>query len=312
MEVLHPQRETGVDVEPVIIVHGGAGSRSEDADGMEAGCRRAAERGRRLLVAGADAVDAVEQAVNELEDDPLFTAGTGAALNSDGELELDASIMEGTGLRAGAVAALPPFAHPVSVSRAVLEDGRHVLYAGEGARAFALAIGISEAPPGSMHSERSVRRLESVMQATAGPPQLDAATRAPWFETVGAVALDDRGRLAAATSTGGTVGQRPGRVGDTPVIGGGTYADDGLGACSTTGLGEAIMRACLAFRAVSLLGSVPVQIAADAAVRTMRDQFGGTGGLILLDRRGRVGVARTTPMMSHAIARGSDEVRSGV
>ena len=206
-------------VQPVVLVHGGAGDVPESMRARhQEGAQNAADLGLRVLHAGGSALDAVVAAVSALEDDPVFNAGTGACLTERGTLELDASIMRGSDLALGAVTVLPPFKNPIQVARAVLENGKHVFYAAEGARDFALAHGFAEASLSDMRTDDAVRRLELV---------LAGKTTTNWAGgTVGAVACDAVGRVAAATSTGGTVGKKCGRVGDTPVVGAGTYADD--------------------------------------------------------------------------------------
>jgi beta-aspartyl-peptidase (threonine type) len=240
-----------------------------------------------------------------MEDAPLLNAGTGAALNDDGQLELDASIMEGTGLRAGAVAALSPFRNPIAVARAVLDDGTHVLFAGSGADEFAKAKGFEPAHRLHLQTTRALRRLEARQQEDSAEPVDD-------LDTVGAVAVDTKGCVAAGTSTGGTVGQLPGRIGDSPLIGCGTYADDEAGASSTTGLGEAIIRECLAFRAVALLRlGVPPAEAARATMSRFASRVDGRGGLILANGAGEVGFASNTEAMPYAIARPGQAPVSG-
>ncbi len=222
-----------------VIVHGGAGDVADErvarhVSGARAAVRVAAE----LLRAGASALDAVERAVMALEDDPVFNAGTGACLTSDGRIELDAAIMDGKTLAFGGVCALSPFANPIAIARRVLEGSEHVLYAGAGADAFARAHGFSPADPAAMITEAAKRKLASA---------LAAGKAASWAGgTVGAVAIDAAGTVAAATSTGGMSAKRPGRVGDSPLPGAGTYADDEAGAVSATGHGEGIMRVALA------------------------------------------------------------------
>jgi beta-aspartyl-peptidase (threonine type) len=249
---------------------------------MEAALRA----GWEVLARGGAALDAVEAAVRALEDHPRFNAGRGAVLTSAGTVELDASIMEGDRLRCGAVAAVTGIPHPVTLARRVLEDGRHVLLVAEGARAFARASGVPECDPAWLVTERQWRRHQERLApgAAAG--------------TVGAVALDRRGTMAAATSTGGTAGKLPGRVGDSALIGCGTYADSTLGGVSCTGTGEAIIRVVLARRALDLLREAddPV-LAARMAVALLEEEGRGEGGLILLDWRGRMGWAASTPLM---------------
>ncbi len=277
-----------------VAVHGGAGDIAEEKRASHAeGCAAAARAAGEVLAKGGSALDAAQRAVEVLEDDPRFNAGTGACLTEDGKLELDASIMNGVDLAAGAVCALPPFLHPIAIARAVLEDGRHLLYASEGAARFAVERGFTRQAPDAMITE-GVRerfrqgRAEKKAQGYAG-------------NTVGAVARDSHGHIAAATSTGGMFFKREGRVGDTPVIGAGTYADDAAGAVSATGVGEAIMRVCLAKTTIEWLrqGMAP-ELAARAAVALLEERGRGPGGLVLVDMRGRWGFARTTPTMSWA------------
>ncbi len=277
-----------------VLVHGGAGDvPSARAEVHVEGCRLAALAAADVLRAGGSALDAVERAVVVLEDDPSFNAGTGACLNEEGLIELDAAIMEGAGLRAGGVCALPPFANPIAIARAVLEDGRHVLYAGEGAARFAIERGFVRATSEAMTTELARARWSEVRAKAAGGGG----------GTVGAVARDARGTVAAATSTGGRVDKRVGRVGDSPVPGAGTYADDDAGACSATGAGEAILRVGLARGAADLMrAGVHPEEAARAAIRAMGSRVGGTGRLIVVDRTGRLGLARNTRTLTWAAA----------
>jgi beta-aspartyl-peptidase (threonine type) len=284
-----------------VLVHGGAGDRMPGhIDRHQEGCRAAARVAAQVLRAGGSALDAVERAVVVLEDDPNFNAGTGASLNEEGLIELDASVIEGAGLRAGGVCALPPFRNPISIARAVLEDGRHVLYAGEGAARFAVDRGFSRSTSEALTTEAAKERW------------LSARARANRGDTVGAVARDASGTVAAATSTGGRASKRPGRVGDSPVLGAGTYADNDAGACSATGDGEAILRVGLARSAIDRMreGAVPEDVAR-AVLEAMRGRVGGTGGVILVDRLGRLGLARSAPTMVWAAAGETLEVVSG-
>lgn len=277
-----------------ILVHGGAGRVPErHRAAHESGCRAAAERGAQRLVDGGAALEAVQAAVESLEDDPHFNAGTGAALTADATLEFDASIMEGSSLRAGAVCSLSAFPHPVAVARAVLAEGRHAMYAGSGADRFARDQGFAPDTRGGMVTEAARRRLDRAREE--GRAQSWAG------DTVGAVAIDAGGHLAAATSTGGTVGKRPGRVGDSPLIGVGTYADDALAAIGATGDGEAIIRVSLCADALRRLrAGEPVAVSLAEALAHMRERIEGTGGLIAATPARILGWARTTPSMSWA------------
>lgn len=277
------------------LVHGGAGDVPvERRAGQTEGCRTAAYAAREILAAGGSALDAVQRAVEVLEDDPRFNAGTGASLTAEGRIELDAAIMEGARLRAGGVCALGPFKNPIAVARAVLEDAEHVLYAGSGADAFALRAGFERVDESAMITEAARAKLVGAL--LAGRP-----TNWPGG-TVGAVARDVDGVVAAATSTGGIVGKRAGRVGDSPVFGAGTYADE-HGAASATGTGEGILRVALTARAVSAIraGRSPEE-ASREAIAYMVERVGATGGLVAIDIRGRLGLARSTTTMSWAAA----------
>jgi beta-aspartyl-peptidase (threonine type) len=281
---------------PTIAVHAGAGEWENDAENGKAACAAALESGSAALERGAGALEAVIEAVRVLEDNPLCNAGTGAVLNAAGDLELDASVMDGATLRSGAVGALPPFEHPIDVARAVLDDGRYHLLSGDGAARFAQAKGFAPADPAKMITERRRGELRRAAQ-TAG-------------NTVGAVAVDREGHLAAATSTGGIPGTEPGRLGDTPIVGAGTYAN-GYAACSCTGDGEAFARACAAFWTTER-ASKGAQRAADDSVARVRKDFGGWGGLVLVDAQGNCGISRTAANMPHGIARPGGEIFLGV
>lgn len=273
---------------PAIVVHGGAGADPTDGrDEVRGGVHAAVAAGWQVLAGGGAALDAVEAAVRTLEDHPRFNAGHGSVLTTAGTVEMDASIMEGDRLRCGAVAAVSRVANPVTLARRVLEDGRHVLLAGEGAHAFARAVGLPACDPAALVTERQRRRLAE-----------HAGRVAVGGGTVGAIALDRRGTLAAATSTGGVAGKLPGRVGDSALIGCGTYADTTLGAVSCTGSGESIIRVVLARRALDYLKEADdARYAAQVAVDLLVQEGGGHGGLILLDWRGRMGWAYSTPFM---------------
>lgn len=247
--------------------------------------REAVDAGWRVLSGGGRALDAVEVAVRILEDHPRFNAGRGSVLTSAGTVEMDASIMDGDRLACGAVGAVRDVRNPISLARRVLEDGRHVLLVAGGAEAFARAAGIPACAPEELITERQRRRWE-------------AGRLVESRGTVGAVALDGRGTAAAATSTGGMWGKLPGRVGDSALIGCGTYADSTLGAVSCTGDGEAIIRAVLGRRALDFLKDAgDPEYAAHVAVDLLVDEGRGGGGLIVIDWRGRTAWAHSTPFM---------------
>lgn len=287
-----------------ILVHGGAGEVPiEKRPTHAAGCAAAVERGRAVLEAGGTALEAVAAAVVVLEDDPSFNAGTGASLNLDAVPELDASIMCGESLRAGAVCALVGFKNPVLVAQTALRRGEHVLYAAEGARRFALAHGFDEIPVEELVTDAARAKLQAAL--AAGQAKNWAGG------TVGAVARDSKGHVAAATSTGGTAGKYPGRVGDSPIVGAGSYADDRLGACSATGYGEGILKAVASYRATALAASVGPEAAASRMISELAERWSAPAGLILLDPDGRIGWARSTASMSWGAAWTGSETRSG-
>ena len=264
-------------MKPVIALHGGAGVLRADKPGasQRAILKQALEAGYEILKRGEPSLDAVAAAVVVLEDSPLFNAGRGSSFNSDGEVEMDASIMEGAGLRAGAVAAVRRIRNPILAARAVMEASRHVLLAGEGAERFARKHGLKLEPPEYFHTARRLAALKKNLTRYHG--------------TVGAVALDSAGNLAAATSTGGYTGKMPGRVGDSPIIGAGTYADNRACAVSGTGLGEAFIRAAVGHDVSARMRYAGASLAAAAAAALKNvANLGADGGLIAVDRRGNV------------------------
>ena len=278
---------------PALILHGGAGAPAPDLhDARHQGLRRAFEAAWAVLLQNGTALDAVVRAVVELEDDPVFNAGVGSCLNQEGNVEVDASLMEGTTFRAGAVGAVRTVRNPILLARAVMEGGRHVFLVADGAERFARQQGFPVATRAELVTERQLQRWQAAQ--TSSEPG-----------TVGAVALDRAGRLAAATSTGGISDKLPGRVGDSAVIGAGTYADDSLGAGSATGDGEAIIRATLTKTAVELLrdGRDPTQVA-QSTIALLHKRTQGEAGVVLLDALGRVGYAYNTPAMSLAFLSG--------
>ena len=285
-------------MKPALVVHGGCGTPPPGEEGpRSAACERSADAGWRVLQQGGGAVDAVEAAVRALEDEPLLNAGTGAYLQADGVARLDASIMAGDG-RAGAVAQVPLLPHPVSLARYLLEQDAHVMLAGPEALTLAARLGQEVgvvATPAKIaywqeHLDEACRRLDYAAMATAWKAEN------PRLGTVGCVALDARGQLAAATSTGGTGQCYPGRVGDTPVIGAGTYCTPRVGV-SLTGVGERILVKLAAKRLADLVGDgTPL---AEAARRVLED-VGPGAGLIALGADGEPSELRNTPFMATA------------
>lgn len=286
-----------------IIVHGGAGDIPEEHKvAAEAGCRDAAAAGWQLLSEGRSALDAVEAAVRVLEDNPAFNAGRGSVLNAQGEVEMDAGVMDGATLLAGAVTLVQHFKHPITLARKVMEKTPHHILGAGGAEAFAEEMGCEPVANDFFITERRLRQFQARLQAETA-------------DTVGAVALDFSGNLAAANSTGGVSFKLPGRIGDSPLPGAGFYADNRFGAVATTGQGEHIMRAGLGFLVMRLLEmGFDAQEAADQAVKLFQNRVSnGRAGWIVLDAAGNVGVTHTTKNISYAWrTRATENYISGV
>jgi L-asparaginase / beta-aspartyl-peptidase len=317
--------------DPTLLVHGGAWAIPADAaTAHESGVRRALEFGHEILARGGSAVDAVEAAVAILEDDPTFDAGRGSFLTSNGRAQLDALLMDGGRMKAGGVACVERLRNPIHAARLVLEKSPHVYFVGEGAERFAREHGMDLIDNSELVLERERLRLaDAQARQAAGFP--DATFSGPYddkspetacgpesqssgpfpnengspegHDTVGAVALDARGNLAAGTSTGGTLNKTPGRVGDSSLIGCGCYADNLAAAVSLTGWGEPIMKLVLGKWATDRVaaGSAP-EIAAREAIAYLYNRLGGHGGIILLSPDGRFGLAHNTPAMAWGVA----------
>lgn len=273
-----------------IAIHGGAGAISRhlllqsQEQQYRAGLASALDAGYAVLEGGCSSLDAVSTAVRILEDDPLFNAGRGAALTRDGAAELDAAIMDGKQQRAGAVASVRHVKNPVDLARRVMEKSRHVLLVGAGAEEFALEEGVPFVPNDYFQTPERKRQLED---GRRGQPVSEIVTSQG---TVGAVALDGDGNLAAATSTGGMTNKRPGRVGDSPIVGAGTYAKNGVCAVSTTGHGEYFIRAVAAYHicnAVEYRGLTLAEAAREMLHRVIPG-LGGKGGVVAVDSAGRI------------------------
>ena len=300
----------GKSILPALIVHGGAWDIPEhlQQDSIE-GCRKATRRGWEVLTLGGSAVDAVEAAVRVLEDDPTFDAGQGAVLNCAGAIELDAIIMDGSDLNLGAVIGVQRVRNPVTLARVVMTESEHAILAGEGAEAFAKRSGLDLVPNSGFAVEREKQRWQA--KRAEGQPREDLSKGHPG-DTVGAVALDLSGHLAVATSTGGTFYKHPGRVGDSPLVGCGAYADDWSGAVSATGRGESLMRVVISKSVCDLMyRGMTAQEAADAGIGLLARRTPGQGGLIVLGKRGDIGIAHNTPYLAHAYVKG-DEIIGGV
>ncbi len=296
---------------PAIAVHGGAGALDDsgtsglgpDAPRRE-GVARAAQAAWDLLRKGGSALDAVVLAASILEDDPTFNAGTGATLTSRGDVELDASLMDGSTLAAGAVACVKDVRNPIVLARAVLERSGHLLLVGEGASGFAREVGIASWPNDRLVTPHQRARFEAARGVA--PSKVGGGT-------IGAVARDRDGHVAAATSTGGMFLKRPGRVGDSPIIGAGTYADDRLAAVSATGHGEPIIRVTLARLVADLVGAgrSPAE-AAEEGIRVLGTRVSGQGGVIVVGSTGEPGFGFNTPAMARAWSDASGTIRAAV
>nr|XP_033794221.1 isoaspartyl peptidase/L-asparaginase [Geotrypetes seraphini]XP_033794222.1 isoaspartyl peptidase/L-asparaginase [Geotrypetes seraphini] len=284
-------------MKPVIVVHGGAGTIFKDREeGYRTGVKRAALKGYNILKNGGSALEAVEEAVVVMEDDPHFNAGCGSVLNEKGDVEMDAIIMDGKNLASGAVSAARCIANPIKLARLVMEKTDHMLLTDRGASIFAKAQGIPEVPGEMLVTDRSRERWKANLKPESNPavPQIDLGT-------VGAVAIDSDGSVACATSTGGLTNKLVGRVGDTACIGSGGYADDLVGATSTTGHGESIMKVVLARLVLHHMeqGMTPEE-AADAALSYMKERVNGHGGVIVISKSGGWTAKFSTKQMSWA------------
>ena len=291
-------------MKPAIIVHGGAWNIPEDEhEAHKNGCRLAALAGYKILAGGGRALDAVVTAVTILEDDPAFDAGIGSHLNRAGVAQLDAGIMDGATLQVGAVVAVERLKNPIQVARLLLKSP-HNMFAGEGAVQWALGQGISPIAPAELIVPREQARYEH--NSKQGSLNLTGAHRQP-DGTVGAVAIDRNGDLAAGTSTGGTQFKPVGRIGDSPLPGCGYFADNESAAVSCTGHGESITRVQLARTAAEFVARLADQgerkvssSASIAAIRVLAERVDGQGGLIMIDRAGGVSFAHNTPHLARA------------
>jgi len=290
-----------------IIVHGGAGFWKRDIRAAVKGVRNSAESGKKILAAGGSAMDAVEAAVSVMEDDPLFNAGKGSALTRIGTVEMDAAIMNGKDLSAGAVALLHRTKNPVQLARLVMENTSHVLLVGATAERLGKAFHLPTTNPITARRQRMLReakRNTRTSRILAGKKNDELLREHPEIlghDTVGAVALDESGDFAAAASTGGILMKIPGRIGDTPLIGSGLYSDNKCGAATVTGLGEIAIKLVLS-RTVCMMmeQGVPAFRAAAASVRMATQRLNGPAGIIAIDPHGRIGVAQNTSYMPWA------------
>ena len=318
-------------VHPVIVIHGGAGTIARDGAAeshqapYHAALQTILERTRDLLAGGASALDAVCLAVELLEDCPLFNAGHGAVFTRDATHELDAAVMDGANLHAGAVAGVSRIRRPVRAARAVMDHTEHVLLAGAGAERLAQRLGLEMVEPtffSTPHRHEQLVRAQAADRALLdhdaaalpeipAEPPLDEGSK---LGTVGAVALDAHGHLAAATSTGGMTNKQPGRVGDSPLLGAGTYADDRTAAVSCTGTGEMFIRVAAAYDVCARMAyaGATLEQAADAVVMRSVAAIGGRGGLIAVDRHGHISMPFNTEGMYRGWARVGEAAHTAI
>ena len=319
---------------PVVAVHGGAGTMSRDGAGAEqqaayhAALRAVLAPPQELLAKGGSALDAVSLAVDLLEDCPLFNAGHGAVFTHDETHELDAAVMDGATLRAGAVGCVARIKRPLRAARAVMEHTEHVLLVGAGAEALAERLGLEMVSPDYFSTEHRREQLRRALatdkavldhdgaalvfrQSSGAKPPLDEQRK---FGTVGAVAIDAQGNVAAATSTGGMTNKRPGRVGDSPLIGAGTYADNRTAAISCTGTGEMFIRAAAAYDVCARMAyaGASLEQAAEAVVMQVLPAIGGRGGLVAVDRHGNVAMPFNTEGMYRGVARVGEALQTAI
>jgi len=303
------QTEPASGPSPIAIaIHGGAGTISRESMTVERerairdALEKAISAGYAVLERDGKAIDAVTAAITILEDEPDFNAGRGAVLTSESRVEMDASIMTGQDLGAGAIASVRGVRHPILAARAVLEHSPHVMLVGEGAEAFARGQELEFMPESWFQTEFRVEQLRRIQAGEGERAAADAADGDEWFSTVGTVALDRTGNLAAGTSTGGTANKRFGRVGDSPIIGAGTYADNRSCAVSATGHGEYFIRHVVAYNICARMRHAGATLAqsADAVVNGVLAGDGGDGGVIALDARGNIAMPFNTPGMYRA------------
>ena len=297
--------QSGMDY--ALVIHGGAGYATPEKLGEEgeaaylSAMDTALRIGLGILDAGGSSTDAVEQVIRYLEDNPMFNAGRGAALTSEGIAELDASIMRGSDQNAGAVAGLTEVRHPITAARRVMDSSRHVMFAGPGATVFAKLQGLEIVP-------------QEYFQTEASKQSLERALKADKFGTVGCVALDRQGDLTAGTSTGGITNKKHGRVGDVPVIGAGTYARDGIAGVSCTGQGEFYIRLAIAKEVISLIeyrGHTAEEAAREVIFNQLKP-FDAKGGIIILDHKGNVAMEFNTSAMFRAYGNSAGDTYVGI
>ncbi|MCX2680615.1 isoaspartyl peptidase/L-asparaginase [Galbibacter sp. EGI 63066] len=310
-----------------IVIHGGAGTilKKNMSDSLEAAyktkLKEAMKTGYEILKNGGSSIDAVEKTINILEDSPLFNSGKGAVFTNEGKNELDASIMDGKTLNAGAVAGVTTVKNPIDLARAVMEKSDHVMFAREGAEVFAKEQGLELVDPSYFYTENRMKALKRAQEREKVELDHDDKTafydpfiKDEKFGTVGCVALDKNGNLAAGTSTGGMTNKRWGRVGDSPIIGAGTYANNKTCAVSSTGWGEYFIRGVVAYDISAMMeyGGKSLSEAAVTVIQKKLPELGGSGGIIAMDNKGNVAMEFNTAGMYRATMNSEGELYIGI
>lgn len=301
-----------------IAIHGGAGTirkenmTAEKEEAIRQKLEESLQAGYLVLQQGGESMDAIQAAIMVLENSPLFNAGKGAVFSHEGRNELDSSIMDGKTLNAGAVAGVTTVKNPITLARAVMEKSPHVLLSGKGAETFANEVGIELVEPEYFHTERRWKQLQRARER--GQSQLESLPDDMLYSTVGAVALDQNGNLAAGTSTGGMTNKRYGRIGDSPIIGAGTYASNDSCAVSATGHGEYFIRSVVAYDICARMqySQMSLAEAADQVVMKTLVERGGDGGVIALDGKGNIALVFNTPGMYRGSINASGKMFTGL
>ncbi|XP_031628614.1 probable isoaspartyl peptidase/L-asparaginase GA20639 [Contarinia nasturtii] len=320
--VLALNAKTNMSIVPIVLVHGGAGNIPDSRDhGKLVGCKLALKLGYEKLESGGSVLEAVEEAVRSMELDEYFNAGYGSVLNYDGDVEMEASIMNGSNLKAGCCTLVQDIYHPITLAKDVMLKTNHTFLGGVSVMKFAREQGFEILPPGSLVTEYAKEALEEYkrrhklgLDVTNAPTEIgDRRKIGDEVGTVGAVAIDSDGNVAAATSTGGITGKLPGRIGDTPILGSGTYADNLVGAVSTTGHGESIMRYNVAQRILQRMLHLKesAQNATEITLLEMTERVSYSAGAITLDTKGDVGISFTSKKMAWAYRKGN-KIHSGI
>ncbi|WP_224484199.1 isoaspartyl peptidase/L-asparaginase family protein [Robertkochia aurantiaca] len=310
-----------------IVIHGGAGTilrknmTPEMEEAYKAKLEEAVRKGYEILAAGGSGLDAVEQSIQVMEESPLFNAGKGAVFTNEGKNELDASIMHGKTLNAGAVAGVTSVKSPIALARKVMENSEHVMFAGEGAETFAKEQGLEIVDPSYFYTENRWKSLERAKEREEveldhdGQASLyDPFIKDSKFGTVGCVVLDKEGNLVAGTSTGGMTNKRWGRVGDAPIIGAGTYANNASCAVSSTGWGEFFIRGVIAHDIAAMMqyGGISLQEASQKVIQEKLPEMGGDGGIIAIDHNGNIAMEFNTAGMYRAAMNSKGELTLGI